>query len=85
MLLFVLYVPIVRRSIFIRKQEVCYVHCLDALVVAPGEIIRQENILGVVIRNGKQAVIFSMFGLFVHRKLSGLMGVCMVISPATRR
>ena len=24
-------------------------------------------------------------GLFVHKKLSGLMGACMVISPATRR
>ena len=63
MLLFVLYVPLVRGSIFIRKQEICHVHCLDALIVAPGEVIRQEDVLGVVIRNGKQTVIFSMFGL----------------------
>ena len=63
MLPFVLYVPIVRGSIFIRKQEVCHVHCLDAVIVAPGEVIRQEDVLGVIIRNGKQTVIFSMFGL----------------------
>jgi hypothetical protein len=40
------------------------VHRLDALIIASGEIIRQENVLGVIIRNGKQAVIFSLFGLF---------------------
>ena len=45
MLPFVPYVPIVRESIFIRKQEVCHVHRFDTLVVAPGEIVRQENVL----------------------------------------
>ncbi|MBE6647614.1 MAG: hypothetical protein E7611_08285 [Ruminococcaceae bacterium] len=32
-----------------------------------------------------RALLLYAVGLFVHRKLSGLMGVCMVISPATRR
>ena len=72
MLLFVLYVPIVRGLIFIRNQEVCHVHCLDAVIVATGEVICQEDVLGVIIRNGKQTVIFSMFGLLGFNLLGDL-------------
>ena len=47
-------------------------HCLDALIVAPGEVIRQEDVLGVVIRDGKQTVVFSMFGILGFNLLGKL-------------
>ena len=47
-------------------------HRFDALIIAPCEIIRQEDVLGVIVRNGKQAVIFSMLGLLGFDLLGNL-------------
>lgn len=53
------------------------------------DTLKTKILLGTIIKTNKdrlhRALLPYAVGLSVHRKLSGLMGACMVISPATRR
>ena len=39
-------------------------HSFNTLIIASCKIICQKNIFGMIVRNSKQAIVFSAFGLF---------------------
>lgn len=51
-------------SIFRTKQEIRYVHGLNALIVSSRKFICRKNIFGVIIVYFQQSVVFPFFRLF---------------------
>lgn len=47
--------------VFTGKKKIRNVHCFNSLVVTAGEIICQQYIFWVVVVNGEQALIFTLF------------------------